>query len=59
MATFLIADITGGYGLLVPLLTASAVTYLCISPFERHSRGTQNSNGTNELNRVNNGYFPD
>jgi len=37
MATFLIADITGGYGLLVPLLAASAVTYLCISPFERHS----------------------
>lgn len=37
MATFLIADITGGYGLLVPLLTASAVTYLCINPFEKHS----------------------
>ena len=37
MATFLIADITGGYDLLVPLLTASAVTYLCVSPFERHS----------------------
>lgn len=37
MATFLIADITGGYGLLVPLLTASAVTYLFISPFESHS----------------------
>ncbi len=37
MATFLIAEITGGYGLLVPLLTASAVTYLCVSPFERHS----------------------
>ncbi len=37
MATFLIADITGGYGLLVPLLTASAVTYLCINPFEHHS----------------------
>ena len=37
MATFLIAEITGGYGLLVPLLTASAVTYLCIVPFERHS----------------------
>ena len=37
MATFLIAEITGGYELLVPLLTASAVTYLCISPFERHS----------------------
>ena len=37
MATFLIADITGGYGLLVPLLTASAITYLCITPFEHHS----------------------
>lgn len=37
MATFLIAEITGGYALLVPLLTASAVTYLCISPFEHHS----------------------
>lgn len=37
MATFLIAEITGGYGLLVPLLTAAAVTYLCVSPFERHS----------------------
>lgn len=37
MATFLIADITGGYQLLVPLLTASAVTYLCVNPFERHS----------------------
>lgn len=37
MATFLIADITGGYGLLVPLLATSAVTYLCISPFEHHS----------------------
>ena len=37
MATFLIADITGGYELLVPLLAASAVTYLCVNPFERHS----------------------
>ena len=37
MATFLIADITGGYELLVPLMVASAVTYLCVSPFERHS----------------------
>ena len=37
MATFLIADITGGYGLLVPLLATSAVTYLCITPFEHHS----------------------
>ena len=37
MATFLIADITGGYQLLVPLLVASAVTFLCVSPFEHHS----------------------
>ena len=37
MATFLIAEITGGYALLIPLLTASAVTYLCVSPFEHHS----------------------
>ncbi len=37
MATFLIADITGGYQLLVPLMVASAVTYLCVSPFESHS----------------------
>ncbi len=37
MATFLIAEITGGYSLLVPLLIASAVTYLCVNPFERHS----------------------
>ena len=37
MATFLIADITGGYQLLVPLMAASAVTYLCVNPFERHS----------------------
>lgn len=37
MATFLIADITGGYQLLVPLLATSAVTYLCVNPFEHHS----------------------
>ncbi|MBR1785036.1 MAG: chloride channel protein [Bacteroidales bacterium] len=37
MATFLIAEITGGYALLVPLLTAASITYLCITPFERHS----------------------
>ena len=37
MATFLIAEITGGYVLLVPLLIASAVTYIGVSPFERHS----------------------
>ena len=37
MATFLIAEITGGYALLFPLLIAALVTYLCVSPFEKHS----------------------
>ena len=37
MAIFLIAEITGGYALMVPLLVASSVTYLCVSPFEKHS----------------------
>lgn len=37
MAIFLIAEITGGYDLIVPLLIASSVTYLCVSPFEKHS----------------------
>ncbi len=37
MAIFLIAEITGGYDLLVPLMVGSSVTYLCVSPFENHS----------------------
>lgn len=37
MATFLIAEITGGYGLLTPLMFSVVITYLCVSPFERHS----------------------
>lgn len=37
MAIFLIAEITGGYDLMAPLLIASSVTYLCVSPFEKHS----------------------
>lgn len=37
MAVMLIAEITGGYALTVPLLVASAVTYICVSPFEKHS----------------------
>ena len=37
MAIFLIAEITGGYALMVPLLVSSSVTYLCVSPFEKHS----------------------
>lgn len=37
MATFLIAEITGGYELMVPLLLASATTLVFIRPFEKHS----------------------
>lgn len=37
MAIFLIAEITGGYNLMIPLLATAAMTYLCISPFEKHS----------------------
>lgn len=37
MATFLIAEITGGYALMAPLLISVAVTYLCVNPFEKHS----------------------
>ncbi|MBP5548438.1 MAG: chloride channel protein [Bacteroidales bacterium] len=37
MAIFLIAEITGGYALMMPLFVASSITYLCVSPFERHS----------------------
>lgn len=37
MATFLIAEITGGYALMPPLLISVAVTYLCVNPFEKHS----------------------
>jgi CIC family chloride channel protein len=34
---FLIAEITGGFGLLIPLMITSAVAYLTIMPFEPHS----------------------
>lgn len=37
MAVLLIAEITGGYALIVPLLIASAVTFICVNPFEKHS----------------------
>jgi len=37
MATFLIAEITGGYGLFAPLLVTTTITYICVRPFERHS----------------------
>ena len=37
MSTFLIAEITGGYQLFAPLLIASAVSYMTVYPFEKHS----------------------
>lgn len=36
-AIFLIAEITGGFGLFIPLMITSAVAYLTIMPLEPHS----------------------
>ena len=36
-AIFLIAEITGGYGLLVPLIITSTVSYMTAMRFEKHS----------------------
>ncbi|MCA1756505.1 MAG: chloride channel protein [Bacteroidales bacterium] len=36
-AIFLIAEITGGYGLLIPLIITSTVSFITIFRFERHS----------------------
>ncbi len=36
-AIFLIAEITGGYELLMPLMVVSATSFLTIRPFEKHS----------------------
>jgi len=36
-AIFLIAEITGGYDLLIPLIITSTVAYITIKGFERHS----------------------
>lgn len=36
-AIFLIAEITGGFGLVIPLMITVAVSYLTITPFEPHS----------------------
>src|SRR5665647_762681 len=36
-AIFLIAEITGGFGLLIPLMITSAAAYLTITPLEPHS----------------------
>ncbi|MCQ2295179.1 MAG: chloride channel protein [Bacteroidales bacterium] len=37
MGVFLIAEITGGYALMIPLLITATVTYVCVQPFEKHS----------------------
>lgn len=37
MGVFLIAEITGGYELMLPLLITATVTYICVQPFEKHS----------------------
>ncbi len=36
-AIFLIAEITGGYALLIPLIITSTVAYITVRSFERHS----------------------
>lgn len=36
-AIFLIAEITSGYGLFIPLMISSSIAYVCSSYFERHS----------------------
>jgi len=36
-AIFLIAEITGGYGLLVPLIITSTISYISVMRFEKHS----------------------
>lgn len=37
MGVFLIAEITGGYALMLPLLITATITYVCVQPFEKHS----------------------
>jgi chloride channel protein, CIC family len=36
-AIFLIAEITGGYGLLIPIIVTSTISYITIKGFEKHS----------------------
>lgn len=37
MGVFLIAEITEGYALLLPMLITSTITYICVQPYEKHS----------------------
>ncbi len=36
-AIFLIAEITGGYGLLIPIIITSTISYMVVASFEKHS----------------------
>ena len=40
-AIFLIAEITGGYGLFIPLIVTSSISYITIHYFEKHSIYTE------------------
>jgi CIC family chloride channel protein len=48
-AIFLIAEITGGYSLFIPLIVTSIVAYLTIIPFEPHSIYTKRLAAQGEL----------
>ncbi len=48
-AIFLIAEITGGYGLLVPLIITATVSFITIMYFEPHSIYTKRLAGRGEL----------
>ena len=48
-AIFLIAEITGGYTLFVPLMLVSAISYTTINYFESHSLYTKNLIETGDL----------
>jgi CIC family chloride channel protein len=48
-AVFLIAEITGGYGLFIPLIITSAFSYLTIMYFEPHSLYTKRLAARGEL----------
>lgn len=39
---FLIAEISAGYSLLIPLMITSLISYLCVSPIEKYSVYTRN-----------------
>mgnify|MGYP003292213119 CR=1 FL=1 len=36
-AMFLIAELSGGYTLLIPLMITAACSYICVTPFEKYS----------------------